>query len=105
MIKLKFVAETSKSAVVNTACTKTVAGEKWFENYKSNLREKAKQEIEIHPSSISFKFGDGRKVQALFRIIFPVILPGTHWKVSAGIVSENICLFLGESSLKSVEQR
>ena len=45
-----FVTETSKSAVIDTAYTKTVAGEKWFENYKSNLTEKTKQEIEfIHP--------------------------------------------------------
>ena len=54
-----FVAEASKSAVINTACTDTVAGDKWFENYKSNLTGKTKQEIEIHPSSTSFKSGDG----------------------------------------------
>ena len=95
-----FVTEASKSAVIDTACTKTVAGEKWFENYKSNLTEKAKQEIEIHPSSTSFKFGDGRKVQALFRVIFPVIIANTHCKINVDIVSENILLLLSKSSLK-----
>ena len=28
-----FVVEASKSAVIDTACTKTVAGEKWFSNF------------------------------------------------------------------------
>ena len=35
-----FVAEASKSAVIDTACTKTVAGEKWFKNDTSNLTGK-----------------------------------------------------------------
>ena len=32
-----FVAEASKSAVIDTACTKTVAGKQWFDNFKANL--------------------------------------------------------------------
>ena len=32
-----FVAEASKSALIDTACTKTVAGEKWYQNLKTNL--------------------------------------------------------------------
>ena len=34
-----FVAEASKSTVIDTACTKTVAGEQWFNNFMSNLTE------------------------------------------------------------------
>ena len=33
-----FVAEASKSVVIDTTCTKTVAGQIWFENFKSNPR-------------------------------------------------------------------
>ena len=32
-----FVDEASKSAVIDTASTKTVAGEKWYQNFKTNL--------------------------------------------------------------------
>ena len=35
----QFVLEASKPAAVETACTKMVAGEQWFVNYKSNLTE------------------------------------------------------------------
>ena len=59
-----FVAEAFKSAVIDTTCANTVAGEKWFKNYTSNLTEKARKE-RTYPSNTSFKFGDGRKVQAL----------------------------------------
>ena len=34
-----FVAEASKSTVIDTACTKKVAGEQWFNNFMSNLTE------------------------------------------------------------------
>ena len=34
-----FVAEASESAFINTACTKTVASEQWFNNFMSNLTE------------------------------------------------------------------
>ena len=59
-----FVAEASKSAVIDTTCTKAVADEIWFKNYTPNLTEKARKETTC-PSNTSFKFGDGRKVQAL----------------------------------------
>ena len=59
-----FVVKASKSA--DTACTKTVAGEKWFEKSKSSVTEKAKQEIEIYSSNTSFKFGDRRKFKQYF---------------------------------------
>ena len=37
------VAEASTSAVIDTACAKTVAGEKWLKSYTSNLTEKARK--------------------------------------------------------------
>ena len=72
-----FVAEASKSAVIDTTCTKAVADEKWFKNYTPNLTEKARKETTC-PSNTSFKFGDGRKVQALKRVLFPVHLSLNH---------------------------
>ena len=50
-----FVAEASKSAVTDTACTKTVAGEKWFKNYTS-MDETARKEILIYLSNTSFTY-------------------------------------------------
>ena len=99
-----FVAEASKSAVMDTACTKTVAGEKWFKKYTSNLTEKARKEIWTYPSNASFKFSDGRKVQALKRVVFPLLTAGKHCKIGAEIVVQNIPLLLSKSSLKSAEQ-
>ena len=40
-----FFAEASKSAVIKTAYTKTVADQIWFENFKSNATEQTLKEI------------------------------------------------------------
>ena len=45
-----FIAEDATSAVVDTACTKTVAGESWFINYCKKLENDLLNEIKIYPS-------------------------------------------------------
>ena len=95
-----FVAEASRSAVINTACTKTVAGEQWFNNFMSNLTEKSMKETEYFPSSTKFKFSDDRQVTAIKCVIFPVVIAGKHCMINAEIVKENIPLLLSKQSLK-----
>ena len=59
------VLEASKSAVIDTACTKTVIGEQLFVNYKSNLTDDSINNIKIFQSDTKFKFGDGKQVSAV----------------------------------------
>ena len=40
-----FIAEASKLAAVDTACTKTVAGEEWYMNYIKDLPCELKSQI------------------------------------------------------------
>ena len=69
-----FVVEASKSAVIDTARTNTVAGEKWYQNFITNLLNNYIAQIESFPSETVFKFGDGRKVKSTESVIFPVLL-------------------------------
>ena len=98
-----FVAEASKSAVIDTAFTKTVAGEQCFNNFVSNLTEKSMKEIEYFPNSTKFKFGDGRQVTAIKCVIFPAVIARKHCKTNAEIVKENIPLLLSKHSLKKCQ--
>ena len=45
-----FVVEASKSAVIETAFTKTVVGEKWYQNIRTNLSNTCKAQIGSFPS-------------------------------------------------------
>ena len=57
-----FIAEASKLAVVDTACTKTVAGEEWHINYIQDLPCELKSQIKSVESNTLFKFADWYKV-------------------------------------------
>ena len=49
-----FVAEAAKSAVVDTACTKTVGGQlHWFNSYVDGLDEEQRKKVEIIESNTS----------------------------------------------------
>ena len=79
-----------------------VAGGQWFVNYKSNLTENTIKIIKVFPSDTKFKFGDGKQVSAIKRIIFPACIAGKVCKIAAAILIGNIPLLLIKSSLKTV---
>ena len=57
--------QTDLNAIIDTACTKTVAGEEWLNNYFKNLDDTLINQVEVNPNSKIFKFGDGHKVTAV----------------------------------------
>ena len=73
-----FVMEAASSAVIDTACTETVAGEHWFMNYKSYLLENSIKNIKILKTDTKFKFGDGKQVTGPKRVILPARIVGQH---------------------------
>ena len=54
-----FTTEAYNTAVIDTACTKTVCGSKWLYQFVTSLGEKSQKEITFCESKTPFKFGDG----------------------------------------------
>ena len=98
-----FVAEAAKSAVVDTACTKTVGGLHWFNSYIDSLDEEQRKKVKIFESNTSFKFGDGRQVKSQKRARIPAQIENKSCLIEMEIVKENIPLLLSKSSLKKAE--
>ena len=55
------------NAIIDTACTKTVSGEKWFLNFINCLDDTSLNKVQVIPSKKVFKFGDGRKVYSKYQ--------------------------------------
>ena len=72
-----FIAEASKLAVVNTTCTKTMAGEEQYINYVKSLPCELKSPIKSIESNTSIKFGDGYKVFSYKKATLPANIAGT----------------------------
>ena len=91
-----FAIESSCSAVIDTACTRTVCGEKWFNNFL----EKTCDDIPTYSSSRAFKFGDGKVVNCFKWANIPVHIGNTSCKIDTEIVKADIPLLLSKSSIK-----
>ena len=93
------VAEAATTGTVDTACTKTVSGESWYSFYKSKLDPQLRKEIVVTPSSVPFKFGDGRKVTSSFKAVIPIEIAGKRCSLETEVVKANITVLISLQSL------
>ena len=91
-----FMLESSGSAVIDTACTRTVCGKRWFKKFEGELN----QDIPTEKSSRTFKFGDGKVVHSFSRATLPAKIGHTYCNIETEIVEADIPLLLSKSSLK-----
>ena len=91
-----FVLESSGTAIIDTACTRTVCGEKWFNGFCEKMGHK----ISTTPSHRAFKFGDGKIVYSFQSASIPAVIGSIHCKIDTEIVKADIPLLLSKTSLK-----
>ncbi|CAG2196723.1 unnamed protein product [Mytilus edulis] len=90
-----FVLESACSAIIDTACTRTVCGENWFKQLLERTGD-----ITTVTSSRAFKFGDGKVVNSFMRATIPAQIESTNCKIETEIVKADIPLLLSKASLK-----
>ncbi|XP_034552315.1 uncharacterized protein LOC117821880 isoform X2 [Notolabrus celidotus] len=95
-----FMVESLGSAVIDTACTRTVCGEKWLNDYLNGLKPSDLQKIQDTKSARSFKFGDGRVVYSTKKVSIPAVIGQTKCKIETEVVPVDIPLLLSKTSLK-----
>ena len=66
-----FVNEMLCSGVIDTVCSKTVAGKEWFDNYTKMLDDTLLNKTDLFQLHILFKFGDSREILSEKRVIIP----------------------------------
>ena len=84
-----FMTEAQGSAVIDTACTKTVCGEKWFEHF---LTKVDKSTVTVSESKRPFKFGDGKIVYSFKKASIPAKIGNTKCSIETEIVTSDINL-------------
>lgn len=95
-----FMMEALGSAVIDTACTRTVCGEKWLADYVSELPQKELQKIKDEKSTRPFRFGDGKIVQSTRKVTIPAKIGQTRCKIETEVVPADIPMLLSKTSLK-----
>ena len=91
-----FMIEARAAAVLDTACTKTVCGQKWLEDYQSRIG----RSVASIPSHKTFRFGDGKIVKSRELVTLPARIGTTDCNISAEVVEADIPPLLSKSSLQ-----
>lgn len=97
-----FLTESLGSAIIDTACTRTVCGEKWLESYVNDLSQEQVYKLlkTENPSCRPFRFGDGNLVYSTRKMKLPAKIGQTRCNIETEVVKVDIPLLLSKSSLK-----
>ena len=97
------VGETLGMAVLDSACTKTVARESWTNAYLDTLTEKQRQQVKVIHSNVHFRFGNGNDVISNKVVKFPAVLGNEKVFIEANTVVNEIPLLMSRSSMKKAQ--
>ena len=98
-----FLCESDSTAILDTACTRTVCGEPWLDLYLDTLTEEELSNVEYSDTSRKYKFGSGDPVEATKAVTFPCSIAGVDVKLKANIVSSRVPLLLSKESMKKAK--
>ena len=85
---------------MDTACSKTVCGQSWLDNYVENISDSDKRKVISNSSKRRFRFGDGRTVQSTQLIKIPAKIGDVECSIETEVVPTNIPLLLSKTSLQ-----
>lgn len=95
-IESVFTIETQNAAVIDTACSRTVCGEKWLKTFIDS----AGCDVPCVYSRKPFRFGDGKIVHSYSKAELPVQIANTKCCIETEVVKADIPLLLSKASLK-----
>ena len=97
------VTETFCHGVIDSGCSKTVAGKNWLDDYLGTLSEKDIENIEYYESSAIFRFGDSNPVTSQGKAVLPVVMGGKKVRLETEIVKSDIPLLLSKDTMKAAK--
>ena len=100
---VNLVASSPDRAVADSGCEQAVSGVNWMTNYYNHLNDQDKEDVQIYPSSSSFKFGPGPLFMSQGVVVMPAYIAGFRKEIAFDIVSADVPLLLSLQNLKSLE--
>ena len=88
--------DTENAAVLDSACSSTVCGERWMLLYFEGIGMEAK----LSPSNRVFRFGGGETLRSLGTVRIPGVLAGQRVSINADVVKSDIPLLLSLKAMK-----
>ena len=96
---LCLVGETLDHAVIDSGCTKTVCGEKWFQAYLDSMSEHQKESLKFEESAAVFRFGDSAPVPSTKKVHLPVTIKNQNHYLLTEVVNADIPLLISKDTM------
>ena len=101
------LAETLGKGILDSACTKTVAGVAWMEEFIHNLSDKECKDVDKSetPGNSVFRFGDGVESRSLRCVTIPVNFGNKCRKMDVEVVKNDIPLLISKPAMSSMRMK
>ena len=88
------------SAVLDSGATSTVCGTKWYKCFLETLTDAQKKKIVKIKGVRTFRFGDGNKLNSLYKVILPCVIIDIEVSIITDVVNSDIPLLLNKDAMK-----
>ena len=88
-------------AILDSGCTKTVAGKVWMDEFVATLSQEDRNLVSEVKSKAMFRFGDGKEALAEKTMTIPVFIGNSKYMIESEIVDNEIPLLLSRNSMKT----
>ena len=89
-------------AILDSACSSTVCGDIWLENYLNSLDHEDRRKIKCSIGQKTFKFGGGEHLKSKGNIIFQCsVIVGKEVTIKTDVVESDIPLQLSRQAMKT----
>ena len=95
-----FLGDTLGSAVLDSGASSTVCGTKWYKCFLETLTDAQKKKIVKRKGVRTFKFGDGNKLNSLYKVILPCVIADIEVSIVTDVVNADIPLLLSKDAMK-----
>ena len=97
------LSESLGKGVLDSACTKTLSGEVWMNEYLSTLQPSDRKLVTERASETLFRFGDGEECKSLKQLTIPVNIGGQLRRMmTVEIVPTEVPLLISNKTMKKM---
>ena len=97
---LRLGIDAQNCAVLDSACSSTVCGNKWIKNYIQSLDPSDKNKIKQIEGQRVFKFGGGTCLKSKGEYSLPAVIAGNDVMIKTDVVESDIPLLLSRTAMK-----
>ena len=94
------IEEAGSRGVLDTACSRSVAGFIWVQNYTNSVSPEFSKSLKVLPSTKIYQFGGDERRQSHGKLSLPVVLGDKKITITIEMVDAQIPLLIGSYSMK-----